>query len=327
MKRRTILKAALGAGLAATLPSSFAQAWPNRPVRLVNPFPPGGPLDVLGRVLSEPLSKAFGQTFLVEAKPGAAGNIGAESVAKADPDGYTLLLGLFSIMATNPHLYSNLRFDPLKDFVPVAAIASYDAVLIVHPSVPANTVAELLAYAKANPGKINYASAGRASPGHVVTEYFRLKTGINVVHVPYKGNAPAVQSVVAGETQMMMTPTTGAIPHVKAGRLKALAVFLEDRVDALPGVPSLESLGIKGFDQKSLPSWYGLFAPAGTPAEIVNRLSAETIKALGDPKVKERMAAGRYDIIAGGPDVLTAMLKDSHAAWGRVIRETGIRAE
>jgi len=302
--------------------AAAAQAFPSKAVRLVNPFPPGGPLDLLGRILSERLGAGFGRPVLVENKPGAAGNIGAAEVAKSPADGHTVLLTLFSIVTSNPHLYDRLPFDPLKDFAPITALASSDSVFIVHPSVPAASVAELVAYAKANPGRLNYASAGKASPGHLTAEFFGRRAGAAFTHVPYKGNAEAIRSVLAGETQMMFTPTTGALPLIKAGKLKAIAVYLTERVDELPEVPSLE-----GFDQKTLPFWYGLLAPAGTPREIVMRLNTETVKALKDPQVDKTLRAGRIFPIGNTPEEFGAMMREGHAAWGRVIRETGVKGE
>ena len=249
-----------------------AQPFPSKAIRLVNPFPPGGPLDVLGRALSEKLSGAFGVPVIVENKPGAAGNIGAAEVARAAPDGHTLLLTLYSIVTGNAHLYGKLPFDPLKDFAPVTALATTDSVLIANPAVPASNAAELVAYARANPGKLNYASAGKASPGHIAGEYFRVRTGAVMTHVPYKGNAEAVRSVLSGETQVMFTPSTVALPMVKAGKLKAIAVYLTDRIDDMPGVASFAAQGIPGFDAKSLPFWYGLLAPAGTPRLAIARV-------------------------------------------------------
>ena len=299
-----------------------AQGYPSKPVRMVNPFPPGGPLDVLGRILSERLGASLGRPVLVENRPGAAGNVGATEVAKSASDGHTLLLTLISIVTSNPHLYDRLPFEPLKDFAPITALASSDSVLVVHPSVPAGSPQELIAYAKANPGKLNYASAGKASPGHLTAEFFTRRTGATFTHVPYKGNAEAIRSVLAGETQIMFTPTTGALPHIKSGKLKALAVYLTERVDELPGVPSLE-----GFDQKTLPFWYGLLAPAGTPREIVLRLNSETVKALRDPQVEKTLRAGRIFPIGNTPEEFGAMMREGHAAWGRVIRETGVKGE
>jgi tripartite-type tricarboxylate transporter receptor subunit TctC len=299
-----------------------AQPYPAKPVRLVNPFPPGGPLDLMGRVLSEKLSGFLGRPVLVENKPGAAGNIGAAEVGKAPPDGHTVLLTLFSIITSNPHLYDRLPFDPLKDFAPITALATTDSVLIAHPSLPAATVSELVAHARANPGKLNYASGGKAAPGHLTAEFFARQTGTALTHVPYKGNAEAIRSVLAGDTQIMFTPTTVALPHIKAGRLKAIAVYLTARVDELPGVPSLE-----GFDQKTLPFWYGLLAPAGTPREIVLRLHGETVKALKDPQVDKTLRAGRMFPIGNSPEQFGVMMREGHAAWGRVIRETGVKGE
>ena len=316
------MKRALVAVLAVFSLQAGAQTYPSKPVRLVNPFTPGGPLDLMGRILSEKLSGALGKPVIVENRPGAAGNVGAAEVAKAANDGHTLLLTLFSIVTSNPHLYDRLPFDPLKDFAPVTAIARSDSVVVVHPSVPAASMQELVAYAKANPGRLNYASAGKASPGHLTAEFFARRAGAAFTHVPYKGNLEAIRSVVAGETHMMFTPTTGALPHIKAGKLKALAVYLADAVDELPGVPSLE-----GFDQKTVPFWYGLLAPVGTPREIVQRLNAETVKALKDPQVDKTLRAGRIFPIGNTPDEFAAMMREGHAAWGRVIRETGVKGE
>jgi tripartite-type tricarboxylate transporter receptor subunit TctC len=309
--------------LVALLPlPAAAQSYPSKPVRLVNPFTAGGPLDLMGRLLSDKLSGALGKPIIVENRPGAAGNVGAAEVARAPGDGHTLLLTLFSIVTSNPHLYERLPFDPLKDFAPITAIARSDSVVVVHPSVPASSMRELVAHAKANPGRLNYASAGKASPGHLTAEFFARGTGARFTHVPYKGNAEAIRSVIAGETQIMFTPTTGALPHIKAGKLKALAVYLTDAVDELPGVPSLE-----GFDQKTVPFWYGLLAPAGTPREIVQRLNAETVNALKDPQVDKALRAGRIFPIGNTPEEFAAMMREGHAAWGRVIRETGVKGE
>jgi tripartite-type tricarboxylate transporter receptor subunit TctC len=308
-------------------PPALAQQYPQKAVRLVNPFPPGGPLDLIGRLLSEQLSAGLGVPVLVENKPGAAGNIGAAEVAKAARDGHTLLLTLFSIVTSNPHLYPKLGFDPLRDFAPITALATSDSVLIVHPSVPANSVAELVAYAKANPGKLNFASAGKASPGHLTGELFRLRTGAQMTHVPYKGNAEAVRSVLAGETQVFFTPSTVTMPHIKGGKLKALAVYIAERIDELPDVKSLAAQGIAGFDAAGLPFWYGLTAPAGTPAAVIARVHAEAVKALKDEKAAAALRAARIFPIGNSPAEFGAMMKEGHAAWGRVIRDTGVSGE
>jgi tripartite-type tricarboxylate transporter receptor subunit TctC len=322
-----VVKRALALLLIVVSQAALGQPYPSKPVRMVNPFPPGGPLDLLGRVISEQLTTAFGKPVIVENKPGAAGNIGAAEVARSVPDGHTVLLTLFSIVTSNPHLYARMPFDPLKDFAPVIALAGTDSLLIAHPSFPAATVQDLIAYAKANPGRLNYASGGTASPGHLTAEYFRLQTGIQITHVAYKGNAEAIRSVLAGETQLMFTPSTGALAHIQAGKLKALAVYLTDAVPELPGVRSLEAQGINGFDQKSLPFWYGMLVPARTPREAIKTLHSETIKVLKDPKASATLRAARIFPIGSTPEEFGAMMRDGHAAWGRVIRETGVKSE
>jgi tripartite-type tricarboxylate transporter receptor subunit TctC len=311
--------------LAVAVPA--AAQYPSKPVRLVNPFTAGGPLDLMARILSERLSASLGRPVIVENKPGAAGNVGAAEVARSAPDGHTVLLTLFNIVTSNPHLYDKLPFDPLKDFAPVVALARSDSVVVVHPSVPAATMKELVAYAKANPGKVNYASAGKASPGHLTAEYFVRQTGVQLTHVPYKGNAEAIRSVLTGETQLFFTPTTGALAQIQAGKLKALAVYLADRVDALPNVTSLDAQGFRGFDQKSLPFWYGLVVPAGTPREAIDRLNVEVNKVLKDPQTVSRLATARIFPIGGTPEEFGALMRDGHAAWGKVIRETGVKGE
>ncbi|HYI87092.1 MAG TPA: tripartite tricarboxylate transporter substrate binding protein [Burkholderiales bacterium] len=316
------MRRALVAALACVTLQAGAQTYPSKPVRLVNPFTPGGPLDLMGRILSEKLSGPLGKPVVVENKPGAAGNVGAAEVARAAPDGHTALLSLFSIITSNPHLYDKLPFDPLTDFAPVTALATQDSVLIAHPDLPVGSVRELIAYAKANPGRVNYASAGKATPGHLTAEFFRLKTGAELTHVPYKGNAEAIRSVLSGDTHIMFTPATGALPHLKAGRLKPLAVYLTESIDELPGVPSLE-----GFDHKTLPFWYGLVVPAKTPRAIVERLNAETVRILKEPQTVALLRNARVFVIASTPEEFGAMMREGHAAWGRVIRETGVKGE
>jgi len=311
--------------LLAALPA--AAQYPSKPVRLVNPFTAGGPLDLMARILTERLGTALGRPVIVENKPGAAGNVGAAEVARAAPDGHTVLLALFSIVTNNPHLYERLPFDPLKDFAPVVALAASDSVVVVHSSVPAQSMKDLVAYAKANPGKVNYASAGRASPGHLTAEYFARHAGVQMTHVPYKGNAEAIRSVLAGETHVMFTPTTGAMALVQSGKVKAIGVYLTDRIAELPDVQSLEAQAIAGFDQKNLPFWYGLVVPAGTPREAIHRLNAETLKVLKDPEVSNRLRAARIFPIGGTPEEFGRMMREGHAAWGKVIRETGVKGE
>lgn len=311
--------------LAITMAS--AQEYPSKPVRVIMPYPAGGPQDVLGRVVLDRVGKSIGQPFVIEARPGATGSVGTELAARSAPDGYTLALLVNHTFSSNPHLYAKLPYDPVRDFAPIIDLAGYDSALVVHPSVPANSVREFIAYLKANPGKFNYPSAGKASPAHVLTEMFKRQTGTDLVHVPYKGNPMAVQSVVAGETVMMLTPTTPITGHVKAGRLKMLAVYNTDRNDDFPDVPTLAQQGIAGFDQQSLPTWYGVVAPAGTPAAIVDKLNRETNAALRDPEVRAVLRRGGFIPHGGTPADFAALIKSSMDAWGKVIRETGIKGE
>ena len=321
MKRLGFLLLALAALQAA------AQGYPAKPVRFVNPFPPGGPLDLMARLVADRLTPVLGKPVIVENKPGAAGNVGAAEVARSAPDGHTLLLALFSIITSNPHLYENLPFDPLKDFAPVIALARQDSLLIAHPSLPVANVKELIAYAKANPGRVNYASAGKASPGHLTAEYFRVRTGLELTHVPYKGNAEAIRSVLSGDSHIMFTPSTVALPQIKAGKLKALGVYLTDSIDELPGVRSLDAQGVSGFDARNLPFWYGVLVPAGTPREVIVRLNGETLKVLKDPQTVATLRASRIFVIGSTPEEFGAMMREGYAAWGRVIRETGVKGE
>ncbi len=304
-----------------------AQDYPSKPVRMIMPYPVGGPLDVIGRIVSDRLTRSLGHAFLIESRPGAGGNLGTEQVARAAPDGYTLLLAVNFTLTSNLHLYEKLPFDPLKDFAPVIAMAGVDRVLITHPSVPARNVKELIAHLKANPGKLNFASGGKGSPGHVLGELCKLKTGTDLVHVPYKGNAPAVQSVVAGETAIMLTPTTVVTPHIKAGRLRALAVYNTDRNDDFPDVPSLDREGISGFDQKSLPGWFGILAPAATPRDVVRKLNVEINRILRERDVVPLLHASRFIVIGGTSEEFGTLLRTTYDAWGKVIRDTGIKGE
>jgi len=321
------MKRFIGLLLALAACQAAAQTYPSKPIRLVNAFPPGGPTDLIARLVTERMAKDLGVPVVNENRAGAAGNVGAAEVARAAPDGHTALIAVFSIVTSNPHLYPGMPFDPLKDFAPVTALASFDSVLIAHPSVPAANVRELVAFARANPGKLNYASAGKASPGHLTGENFRVRTGAVMTHVPYKGNAEAIRSVLAGETQIMFTPTTGALPHIQGGKLKALGVYLTESIDALPGVASLSAQGVEGFDARNLPAWYGLVVPAATPREAVARLNAATVKALRDPEVEQRLRTARIFVIANTPEAFGAMMREGHVAWGRVIRETGVKGE
>ncbi len=325
MPSRPVALLLAAAAFAAT--GATAQDYPTKPVRFIQPYASGGPLELLSRIVGERMSKALGQPIVVESRPGAAGNIGAEQVARSAPDGHTLLAVVNFTFSSNPHLYANLPFDPLKDFAPIIALAGYDSVLIVNPSIPARDVKELIAHLKANPGKFNYASAGKGSPGHVLGELFKSKTGVDLVHVPYKGNAPAVQSVAAGESSIMLTPTTVATPLAKAGRLRILAVYNTERNPDFPDIPTLESQGIAGFEQKDLPAWYGWLAPAGTPRAIIAKLNAEANRALREKDIADLLQSRGFILFGGTPEQFGELIKRSYDAWGKVIRDTGIKGE
>ncbi|MFN0304411.1 MAG: Bug family tripartite tricarboxylate transporter substrate binding protein [Burkholderiales bacterium] len=327
MRRIAVVQRLAAVAFAAACAPAGAQDYPSKPVRMIHPYVAGGPAELITRTVSERMAKVLGQPLVVESRPGAAGSIGAELVARAAPDGYTLLVSVNFTLAANPHLYPNLPFDPLKDFAPIIALAGYDSALIMHPSIPASNVQALIAHLKANPGKLNFASAGKGSPGHVLGELFKLKTGVDLVHIPYKGNAPAVQSVVAGESAIMFTPTTVATPLAKAGRLRLLAVYNTERNPDFPDVPTLESEGITGFEQKDLPAWYGWLAPAGTPQPIIAKLNAEANRALREKDIADLLQARGFIPFGGTPEQFGDLIKRSYASWGKVIRDTGINGE
>jgi tripartite-type tricarboxylate transporter receptor subunit TctC len=316
-------------GLAASMlsASALAQGYPNKPIRLVVPYAAGGVSDIMGRALAQKLGELIGQPMIVENRAGAAGALGTDATAKSPPDGYTIVLSSLTAYAIAPNMNKSVTYDPVKDFSAIGGVAIAPNILTVNASAPFNTLKELVAYAKANPGKVNYASAGKASPGHLTAEYFARHAGVQMTHVPYKGNAEAIRSVLAGETHVMFTPTTGALAHVQGGRARAIGVYLTDRIAELPNVPSLDAQGIAGFDQKNLPFWYGVLVPTGTPREVIQRLNAEMLRILKDPEASQRMRAARIFPTGSTPEEFGALIRDSYAAWGKVIRETGVKGE
>ena len=261
--------AVLATGSASAQPS----AYPTKPIRLVVPFTPGGSTDILARAIGQELTKAWGQSVIVDNVPGAGGAIGADKVAKAAPDGYSLLMGHIGTLAVNPSLYPKLPYNPVKDFAPVAEVARVPNVLVVHPAVAAKNVQELVALAKAKPGQLNYGSGGNGSAANLATEYFKLQTGVAMVHIPYRGTAPAVTDLIGGQIQVLFTGAPAVIGHVRSGQLRALAVSSPKRLDALPDLPTVaEATGMKDFEADQ---WYGVVAPAGTPREIITKLNAQ----------------------------------------------------
>ena len=317
--RRRIASGALAAALIAFAATAVAQAWPSRPVRMVVPLSPGGFADVPARIISPRLSAALGQQVFVENKPGAGGTIGADFVAKSKPDGYTLLF------TGTPHvisawLYKSLPYDSLKDFAPVSLVASGPYVVVVNPQLPVGSVRELVAAAKAQPGKIDFASSGNGSAQHLVGALFNTMAGVDLNHVPYKGSGPAMQDLLSGQVKVSFAGIPNVMPHVKAGRLRALAVTTPQRSPDLPDVPTVAEAGVPGYEATL---WLNLSAPAGTPAELVNRLYAETAKVLQDPEVQQGFRAAGVEATVLAPEPLGAFIRSEYEKWGRVVRETG----
>ncbi|MEO8202546.1 MAG: tripartite tricarboxylate transporter substrate binding protein [Betaproteobacteria bacterium] len=300
-----------------------AQGYPAKPVRLVVPWAPGGTTDILGRILGQKLAERWGQPVLVDNRGGAAGNIGTEAVVRASPDGYTLLLGTMSTHAMNQFLYAGMTFDPVRDLAPVSLVANVATVLVVHPSLPVNNVNELIALARAQPGKLNFASGGVASFNQLCAELLKMTAKIDIVHVPYKGGGPAVADLVGGKVDMLFTGAPVTMPHIKAGRLKLLAVTDTRRAAALPETPTMgESLPGYEFN-----NWYGLLAPAATPRAVIDQLNAEVLRILALPEVREKFAGLGADPLPGTPERFGAVMAADAEKWGRVIRQVGVRAE
>lgn len=314
-----MLLAGLG-GLAA-LPARADTAYPSKPVRIVVPFTPGGSTDILARALGQALTEAWRQQVIVENKPGAGGSIGAEAGARAAPDGYTLLMGHIGTLAVNPTLYTNLRYKPLEDFAPIALVAMVPNVLVVHPGVAAASVGELIALAKAKPGSLTYSTGGVGSAAHLAMEYFKLRTGTDIVHIPYKGAAPAVTDLIGGQVSMTMTGAPPLLPHIRAGKLRALGVASRARLAQLPEVPTIAEAGVRDFEATQ---WYGLVAPARTPQPIVERLAADVRQALARPDVRQRLEAEGAQPTDLGPAGFQALIRDEIERWAKVIRAAKI---
>lgn len=317
--------AALGFGLALLFAGSvLAQAFPTKPVRLIVPYPPGGSADILARAIGQKLGDSLGQQVVIDNRPGAGTAIGAEATAKAAADGYTIMLGTVSSHAINPALNPGLKYDPVKDFAPVSLVASIPFVLIVHPSLPAKSAKELIALAKTKPGSLNYSSAGNGTSNHLAGELFKSMTGTFMVHIPYKGSAPALNDLIAGQVQLMYDLVLTAAPHVKSGAVRALAVTGRERSPVLPGVPTVAESGVPGYE---VSAWFGFFAPAGTPAAIVNTLNAETVKAMKLPDLRERLASQGADAVTSTPEQFTAYVKEELGKWTRVVKASGMKPD
>jgi len=315
------------AGIAASLLFALgarAADYPTRPVTIVVAFPPGGPSDVLARILGRKLEQILGQPFIVENRPGAGGNIAAEQVARAAPDGYTLLNGNNSILATNAALYKKINFDPEKDFIPLSLIGTQANILVVNPKVPAKSMAELIALAKANPGKLNFASSGYGAAAHLAGELFKTAAKIDIVHVAYKGAAPALQDLVAGQTQMMFATSASVLGQIKSGLVRPLAVTTLKRTAVLPDVATVDELGLKGFDATT---WHGLVAPAGTPKDVIDTLSRAIVTALNDPAVRKSLNDLGVDIVGNSPAEFAAYIKAEIPKWTAVVKASGAHVD
>jgi len=298
-------------------------AYPNKPIRFIVPWAPGGSTDVLARAVGQKLTESWGQPVLIENRPGASGNLGSDVIAKAAPDGYNILVGSMSTHAMNGALYDKMPFKPVDDFAPVAILAYVTNVLAVHPSVKANTIPEIIAYAKANPGKLNYASAGSGSTNHLSAALFEKMANVQLTHIPYKGGAPAVTDLVGGQVDMLFTGSTNVLAHVKAGKLKLIAVTEARRAKVLPDLPTVAET-IPGYE---MAVWYGMFAPAGTPPELVNKLNAEVNRIMQLPDVSARMAPLGAEAVARSAPEFSRILKADEVKWNRIIKEVGAKAE
>jgi tripartite-type tricarboxylate transporter receptor subunit TctC len=323
LPRRKFLHLAAGA---AALPVvsriAWAQAYPTRPVRIIVPFAPAGSSDIVARLMGQWLSERLGQPFVIENRPGAGGNIGTEAVVRASPDGYTLLI-VGGWNAINATLYDKLSFNFIRDIAPVAGIHREPYVIAVHPSVPAKTVPEFIAYAKANPGKVTMASGGIGAPSHVSGELFKMKAGVNLVHVPYRGGGPAVTDLLGGQVQVMFAPTPPSIEHIRSGKLRALAVTTATRSDALPDIPTVGEF-VPGYEASN---WYGVGIPKNTPADIVDKLNKEINAGLADPKIKARLAVLGVTPLVVSPADFGRLIAEETEKWGKVIKSVGIKAD
>jgi tripartite-type tricarboxylate transporter receptor subunit TctC len=321
MLRRLVLAIlAFGLGLGA----AHAQSWPTRPVTLVVAFTPGGPSDVLARIVGKKLEQILGQPFVIENRPGAGGNIAAEGVAHARADGHTLLMGNNSILATNAALYKKINFDPEKDFAPVSLIGSQANILVVNPNVPAKTMDELIALAKAQPGRLSFASSGHGAAAHLAGELFKAEAKVDIAHVPYKGAAPALQDVIAGHVHMMFATAASVVPHIRDGKVRPLAVTTPRRTAVLPEIATVDELGIKGFDATT---WHGLVTPSKTPRDVVERLHRATVEALNDPAVRKSLADLGVDIVASSPSEFDAYIKAEIPKWTAIVKASGARLD
>lgn len=302
----------------------LAEVYPSKPIRIVAPFPPGGPADILSRIIGHKLSQSWGQQVIVDNRPGAGGNIGADLVAKAAPDGYTLLLGFVGTHAINASLYAKMPYDNVKDFEPVSQIAAVTIVLVVHPSVPALSIKELIALAKSKPGQLTFGSPGNGTPQHLAGQLFNTMADVDMLHVPYKGAVPALTDLLGGQVSMIFSSMPPALPLVKTGKIRALGVTSATRSPATPAIPTITESGLPGYEVNN---WYGILAPRGTPKEIVSKLNAEIVKILNMPDVKESLAVQGAEPVSGTPEQFAAYIKAETEKWAKIVKYSGARLD
>ena len=308
----------------ALAPIVAAQTWPTKPIKFVVPYPPGGPLDSVARLTGQKVSERLHQPVIIENKPGAGGNIGADFVAKSPADGYTILMGAVATHAINPALYKHMPYDANKDFAPITLLVSTPNVLVLNPMVKANNVKELIALAKAEPGKLNFGSGSSGSAGHLAGELFKTMANVEMTHVPYKGGAPAMQDLLSGQVQLMFDNLANSMPQIKAGKLRALAVTTATRSAFAPDLPTIAESALPGFD---ISTWFGIFAPAGTPNSVVLKLNEEFVRAIKLPDIKEKLDAMGAEAVGGSPEEFAVYVRSEAAKYAEVIRRSGARVD
>ena len=317
-------RALVFAALAAACTAALAQEYPVKAIRFIAPNLPGGPTDILARLIGQKLAESFGQPVVIENRAGAGGNIGTEAAAKSPPDGYTLVTGNNATFGANVSLYKHLAFDPVKDFAPIVLVGTQPNILVVHPSLPVTSVRQLIALAKARPGELNYAGSGMGAAAHLAAELFKTMAQVNIVHIPYKSAAPALIDVIAGQNQLMFATSLSVQPHIKAQKLRALAVTTAKRSRLMPELPTIAEAGVPGFEAMT---WHGVMTTGGTPPAIVNKLNAAINRILQLPDVRERLGALGAEIVGGTPQEFAAHIQREIPKWAKVIRDAGVRVE
>ena len=317
-------KVCAGLVLSLVTAAAAAQTWPSKPIRFVSPFAPGGGADITARALGAKLSSGLGQQVLIDNRGGAGGMVGVEIAAKSPPDGYTIVIGTIGNIAINPSLYAKMAYDPIRDLAPISRVANALNVLVVHPSLPVKDVKSFIAFVKARPGQLNYGSSGPGAADHLAGELFDTMTGAKMIHVPYKGGAPAMLDLVGGQVQVVFSTVSTAVGSIQAGKIRALGMTGNQRFERMPDIPTISEAGLKGFEVNN---WYGLFAPAGTSKDIIGRLNAESVKALAMSDVKSHLLDAGIIAVSSTPEAFAAYIQSETRKWAKVIREANIKVE